>query len=65
MRAVLAAAVALLAEPAAAACKLALVLGLDVSSSVNSREYEIQIGALARAFRLAPVREAKIGRAHV
>lgn len=58
MRAVLAAAVALLAEPAAAACKLALVLGLDVSSSVNSREYEIQIGALARAFRLAPVREA-------
>lgn len=44
--------------PAMAACKLALVLGLDISSSVNSREYDIQLQGLARAFRTPEVAEA-------
>lgn len=46
------------ATPAAGACKLALVMGLDVSSSVNAREYRIQLGGLAAAFRVPAVREA-------
>lgn len=47
------------AAPAAAAeCRLALVLALDISSSVNEREYAIQIGGLARAFRTPEVIEA-------
>jgi len=46
-------------EPARAAdCKLALVLALDISSSVNVREYDIQIHGLARAFRTPEVIEA-------
>lgn len=49
---------ALWPAPAGAACKLALVLGLDISSSVNSREYRIQIDGLARAFRTPEVVEA-------
>ncbi len=44
--------------PAAAACKLALVLALDVSSSVNSREFAIQRDGLAEAFRRVEVIEA-------
>jgi hypothetical protein len=39
-------------------CKLALVLALDISSSVNQREYEIQLQGLARAFRTPEVIEA-------
>lgn len=46
------------ATPAAAGCKLALVLGLDISSSVNSREYRIQLGGLAQAFRTPEVQRA-------
>ncbi|MEM1346624.1 MAG: DUF1194 domain-containing protein, partial [Pseudomonadota bacterium] len=46
------------AAPAAAGCKLALVLGLDISSSVNAREYAIQLGGLADAFRKLQVQEA-------
>lgn len=42
----------------AAECRLALVLALDISSSVNEREYGIQIGGLARAFRTEEVIEA-------
>ena len=42
----------------AAACKLALVLALDISSSVNEREYEIQLHGLARAFRTPEVIQA-------
>lgn len=44
--------------PASALCKLALVLALDISSSVNEREYAIQKGGLVAAFRDAAVREA-------
>lgn len=34
-----------------AECKLALAFGLDISSSVNAREYRIQLGGLANALR--------------
>ncbi|MEM9146754.1 MAG: DUF1194 domain-containing protein [Pseudomonadota bacterium] len=51
-------AAALLVQPAAAQCRLALVLALDVSSSVNSKEYAIQLGGLAQAFRTPEVIEA-------
>lgn len=43
-----------LAPPAAQDCRLALVLALDVSSSVDGREHELQRQGLARAL-LAPV----------
>ncbi|MGF1444706.1 MAG: DUF1194 domain-containing protein [Pikeienuella sp.] len=52
------AALLLATTPAGAGCRLALVLGLDVSSSVNSREYDIQLQGLARAFRVPEVRAA-------
>ena len=42
----------------AAACKMALVLALDISSSVNQREYDIQLQGLAQAFRTPEVIEA-------
>lgn len=42
----------------ATGCKLALVLALDISSSVNQREYNIQLQGLARAFRTPEVIEA-------
>jgi hypothetical protein len=42
----------------AAGCKLALVLALDISSSVNQREYNIQLQGLAKAFRTPEVIEA-------
>jgi hypothetical protein len=42
----------------AAGCKLALALALDISSSVNGREYDIQLQGLARAFRTPEVIEA-------
>jgi len=42
----------------AANCKLALVLALDISSSVNQREYTIQLQGLAKAFRTAEVVQA-------
>lgn len=59
MRAALALAALLAATPAAAQqCRLALVLGLDISSSVNSSEYGIQIGGLAQAFRTPEVVDA-------
>lgn len=40
-----------LAAPAANACPLALVLAIDVSSSVDDSEYELQRRGLAEAFR--------------
>lgn len=46
----LAAALMLAAAPAAA-CDVELVLALDVSRSVSAREYELQVGGLAEAFR--------------
>ena len=39
----------LVAAPAQAACRLALSLGLDVSSSVDAREYRLQTAGLAAA----------------
>ena len=49
----------LLASPALAQshCRQALVLGLDVSGSVDQREYRLQLDGLAAALNSAPVRE--------
>lgn len=60
----LAALLLLLAEPARA-CGLALVLALDISSSVNSREYRIQLGGLEAALRDPQIRAAILGAAPV
>ncbi|MGR3436631.1 MAG: DUF1194 domain-containing protein [Shimia sp.] len=49
MRAALVAAALALAGPADAACRQALALGLDVSGSVDAREYRLQIEGLAAA----------------
>lgn len=43
---------------AATGCKLALALALDISSSVNAREYRIQMNGLAAAFETPEVIEA-------
>lgn len=40
---------ACLAQPADAACRQALALGLDVSGSVDAREYRLQVDGLAAA----------------
>jgi hypothetical protein len=42
----------------ATVCKLALVLAMDISSSVNQREYDIQLQGLAQAFRTPEVIDA-------
>ena len=47
-----------LATPAEAACRLALVLALDVSSSVDDREYELQSKGLAAALNAPDIRHA-------
>lgn len=44
--------------PAHAFCKLALVLGLDISSSVNTDEYRLQLEGLADALQTAEVIDA-------
>ncbi len=56
----LALAACLLAQPARAdaPCRLALALGLDVSGSVDSREYALQVGGLIAALRRADVGHA-------
>lgn len=41
-------------------CKLALALGLDISSSVNSREYRLQLEGLAYALERPEVIEAML-----
>ncbi|WP_417733423.1 DUF1194 domain-containing protein [Roseovarius sp.] len=46
------------AGPAAAACRLALVLALDVSSSVDTGEYDLQRVGLAAALDAPEVRHA-------
>lgn len=46
------------ASPAQAACRLALALGLDISSSVDNLEYALQIGGLADALETPDVMEA-------
>ena len=52
----LALALALAAGPAAAECRQALALGLDVSGSVDSDEYALQLGGLAAALDSDEVR---------
>ena len=56
--AALALALGLATPPAGAACRQALALGLDVSSSVDAEEYELQFGGLARALTDPEVRTA-------
>ncbi len=51
-------AVWLLAAVPAAACRLALVLALDVSGSVDAREYDLQTEGVAAALRDPEVRSA-------
>jgi hypothetical protein len=47
-----------LAAAPAAACRLALVLALDVSGSVDAREYDLQVEGVAWALRDTEVRAA-------
>lgn len=47
-----------IAPQAKAACTTALVLGLDVSSSVDDDEYALQVGGVADAFRSTDVHDA-------
>ncbi|MGQ0567488.1 MAG: DUF1194 domain-containing protein [Gemmobacter sp.] len=47
----------LAAAPARAGCRLALVLALDVSASVDATEYDLQATGMARALLSAPVAE--------
>lgn len=47
-----------LSAPAAAECRLALTLALDVSSSVDAREYRLQLEGVARALEDREVRAA-------
>ena len=54
----LAALLAALAAPAGAECRLSLALGLDISGSVDGREYRLQTGGLAGALTAPPVVEA-------
>lgn len=48
--------VAVWASGAAAACRQALALGLDVSGSVDAREYRLQMGGIAAALDTPEVR---------
>jgi len=47
-----------LAPGAQAACRQALALGVDVSGSVDAREYRLQLDGLAAALRDAEVQRA-------
>ncbi len=47
-----------LPAPASAACRLALALGLDISGSVDGREYRLQLDGLAAALLDPEVQEA-------
>ena len=58
MRAALAAAFGLWASAAEAACRLALVLALDVSGSVDGDEYRLQLDGIAAALEDRAVRDA-------
>ena len=66
-RALLAVACLALPAPAAASCRLALVLALDVSSSVDANEYDLQRLGLAAALDSEDVRHAILygGHGHV
>ena len=50
----------LIAPSAVRACDLALLLAVDVSGSVDHREYDIQMGGLAAALRDGTVAEALV-----
>lgn len=54
----LAALAALFTHPAEAACRLALVLALDVSASVDAQEYALQANGMAAALLAPPVARA-------
>jgi hypothetical protein len=58
MRALGLAGLAAAAPGAAAACALELILAVDVSGSVNAREYALQAAGMAAAFRHPDVAEA-------
>ncbi|MEL6584796.1 MAG: DUF1194 domain-containing protein [Pseudomonadota bacterium] len=61
MKRILTAAALCLAGPATAQelpCRLALAMGLDISSSVNSAEYDLQMNGLIAAFRDQTIRDA-------
>lgn len=58
MRAVLLSLGLVLSAPAARACDLALVLAVDVSGSVDSREFGVQMDGLAEALRDGVIAEA-------
>ena len=47
-----------MAGPAAAGCRLGLALGIDVSRSVDARDYAIQQQGLADALRAPEIRRA-------
>ncbi|MGB0499329.1 MAG: DUF1194 domain-containing protein [Rubricella sp.] len=55
LAAVLASSAARAQEPP---CRLALAMGMDISSSVNSEEFDIQLGGLVAALRDSEVRDA-------
>ncbi len=57
-RALVGVALALMAGPAAAGCRLGLALGMDVSRSVDARDYAIQQQGLADALRAPEIRRA-------
>ncbi|PWE30682.1 hypothetical protein DDZ14_14740 [Maritimibacter sp. 55A14] len=61
LRALCLAAALALPLPARAGCDLALVLALDVSSSVDAREYALQRDGLAAALNAPDVRNALLG----
>lgn len=61
MRALLAAILCTFAIQSEAACRQALALGLDVSGSVDTREYRMQLDGLATALTSSAVTQALIG----
>lgn len=59
-RLALAAALAIGLAPAARACELALVLAIDISGSVDTQEYRIQMDGLAAALNDPTVQDALV-----
>ncbi|WP_037310198.1 DUF1194 domain-containing protein [Ruegeria halocynthiae] len=57
MMRILATFLCLLASSAASECRQALALGLDVSGSVDSQEYRLQLGGLAAALQRPEVKQ--------
>lgn len=61
MRALIAGVLCLMAAQSQAACRQALALGLDVSGSVDSAEYRLQLDGIATALTSDAVSNALIG----